>query len=204
MTTESTPEIKRSGRFADREGEGWLNNGPNGAYTTYPRRDLPDYATVEELDAARGPLRPVGAMPTGDSNKLALALFQAGRKAVATLLVALDRTLKTVVDDGGSAAVFTSGRPGSWEAEDLRQVLRMGEDIEDSRVDPEALEVARTLLLKWVTGPTQPELADSLAGILGDAAKQAERWGGWDAITDEYLQGDDLIEHWTSAYRQRY
>ncbi|MDQ1041566.1 hypothetical protein QFZ75_008068 [Streptomyces sp. V3I8] len=200
----TTPEIKRSGRFADREGEGWLNNGLNGAYATYPRRDLPEYATIEALDAARGPLRPVGPMSTEDSNQLALALFQAGRKGVATLLVALNRTAQMLTADGGSTAVFTSGRPGSWEAVDLSQALHLGEDIDDSRVDPEALDTALALILKWITGPVQPELADGLAGILGDAAKQAEHQGGWDAITDDELLGNELIEHWTSAYRQRF
>lgn len=198
MTTENPPY-----RVADRAGEGWLRNGPNETYTTYPNRSLGEL-TYEQLAADRGPLRPVGAMSTEDSNKLALALFQAGKKGVATLLVALNRTAQMLIADGGDTAVFTSGRPGSWEAADLRRALRLGEDIDDSRVDPEALETALSLLLKWITGPVQPELADGLAGILGDAAKQAQSWGGWDAITDEELQDNEVIEHWTSAYRRQF
>lgn len=202
MTTESesTPQIKRSGRFADREGEGWLNNGPGGAYQTYPRRDLGTYGTIDELEAARGPLRPVGRFPDGEPNELAEAISRAGKKGLATFLVALNRTAQTLIADGASIAVFESGRPGSWEAADLRRVLRLGEDIADSRVDPEELATARAFLLRWITGPVQPELADGLARILGNAAEKA---GGWDAITDQWLRGDSLIEHWTSGYRQQ-
>ncbi|MEU9405577.1 hypothetical protein AB0E08_07720 [Streptomyces sp. NPDC048281] len=196
MTTEDTDHY----RYADREGEGWIRNGPGDTYTTHPRYDLAPL-TKADLETQRGPLRPIGLMGQGESARLAEALAGAGKKGLATFLVALHRTALTLIDDGASTAVFTAGRPGSWEAADLRQALRLGDDIADSRIDRAALETARELLLKWVTGPVQPELGDGLASILGDAAEKA---GSWAAITDEWLEGNDLIEHWTSAYRQSF
>jgi hypothetical protein len=195
MTTENAPPY----RVADREGEGWLRNGPNDTYTTFPKQNLGELS-YEELSSQRGPLRPVGAMEQADSDALANALAKAGKKGVATFLVALNRTARTLIDDGASTAVFTAGRPGSWEAELLRhQILWLGEDIKTTRTDDTAMVTAREILLKWVTGPVQPELADGLASILGSAAEKA---GGWAAITDRWLAGNEALEHWTSAYRR--
>lgn len=185
-------------RYADREGEGWLRNGPDDTYTTYPKRDLGEL-TKEELEVRRGPLRPVGLMEQADGDAFRDAVAGAGEKGIATFLVALARTAHTLLDDGATVAVFTAGRPGSWEAACLRTVLWLGDDIEPERTDAAALETIRALLLKWVTGPVQPELADGLAALLGDAAEKA---GGWDKITDELLDGNESLEHWTSAYRR--
>ncbi|MGW1436841.1 hypothetical protein ACWD7M_16520 [Streptomyces griseus] len=184
---------------ADREGEGWLRNGSNSTYTTYPRTDIGDELTYEQLDTARGPLRPVGLMDRADSAALTDALSAAGKKATATLLVALNRTARTLIDDGASVAVFTAGRPGSWEASLLRgEILWLGEDIANNRVDGPALDIVRAVLLKMVTGPVQPELAEGLAFLLGQVA---ERAGSWDAITDRWLANNEPLQRWTAAYR---
>ncbi|PPS89444.1 hypothetical protein [Streptomyces sp. MH60] len=184
-------------RCADREGEGWIRNGPGGTYTTYPDVGL-GQLTRQELEEQRGPLRPVGAMTSEDSQALSEAIAKAGKKGFATLLVALYRTARNLMDDGATTAVFTAGRPGSWEAALLRSIIWKGEDISTSRVDEEALEVAQALLYKWTTGPVQVELADGLASILHSAAQKA---GGWPAITDRWLARDGQLERWTSAYR---
>jgi len=39
-----------------------------------------------------------------------------------------------------------------------------------------------------------------LASILGTAAENA---GGWHNITDRWLSGNAVVEHWTSAYRRQ-
>jgi hypothetical protein len=195
MTSEDTDHY----RYADREGEGWLRNGPDGTYTTHPKTALGEL-TREELEVERGPLRPVGAMEQADSDTLADAIAAAGKKGIATFLVALNRTARTLIDDGASTAVFTAGRPGSWEADLLRhQILWLGEDIKTTRTDDTAMITARELLLKWVTGPVQPELADGLASVLGTAAEKA---GSWAAITDQWLAGNEALERWTFAYRR--
>lgn len=195
MTAENTDHY----RYADREGEGWLRNGADGAYTTYPRTDLGELP-LEQLKAERGPLRPVGVMDEADCRVLEDALAAAGKKAVATFLVALNRTARTLIDDGATVAVFTAGRPGSWEADVFRgQILWLGEDIKTTRTDDTALVTAREVLLKWVTGPVQPELADGLASLLGNVAQKA---GSWAKITDQWLQGNEALQHWTSAYRR--
>lgn len=186
--------------LADRYGEGWLRNGHDGTYTTYPAMELGEW-TYEQLDADRGPLRPVVAIGQEESEALTEALVKAGKKATATLLAAVHHTAQKLTATG-SAAALTAGRPGSWEATVFRtQIAWMGEDIAASRVDDEALEVAVAALTRWTTGPTQVELADGLASILGDAAKRA---GGWAAVTDQWLDGNETVEHWTSAYRRAY
>lgn len=194
MTTEDTPPS----RVADRDGEGWLRNGPEDTYTTYPKMLL-EPLTYEQLEAERGPLRPVVGMPTEEHAELVHALVQAKKKAVATLLVALNRTARKLVDSHGGVAALTAGRPGSWEAALLRgEIVWLGESIKDSRTDPDALAKAESLLEKWTTGPVQVELADGLAGILGDVATQS---GGWAAVTDRWLTGNESIERWTGSYR---
>ncbi|MFH8483064.1 hypothetical protein [Streptomyces sp. NPDC018055] len=186
-------------RVVDREGEGWLRNGSNGTYTTYPRNDIGDELTYEQLIVERGPVRPVGLMGEADSDALVEALLAAKKKAVATLLVALNRTARTLIDDGASVAVFTSGRPGSWEASLFRgEILWLGEDIAVNRIDGPALDIARAILLKWVTGPVQPELAEGLAFLLGSVAEKA---GSWAAITDRWLATSEPLERWTASYR---
>jgi hypothetical protein len=198
MTTEGAPRY--SSRVVDRDGEGWLDNGPERTYTTYPNQNIGENLTYEELEAQRGPLRPVGPMTSEDSEALADALATAGKKGVATLLAALNRTAKNLIADGGSLSVLTAGRPGSWEASLLRgEIVWIGEDIARSRIDDAAFDVAAATLDKWVTGPVVPELADGLASILGDAAKKA---GGWHEITDRWLTHNAAVEHWTSGYRR--
>ncbi|WP_428957915.1 hypothetical protein [Streptomyces sp. cg35] len=195
MTTNEQPPIYR---VADRDGEGWVRNGPDDTFTTFPRRDLPPMPYAQ-LEAERGPLRPVVAMESEDSQALAQALAAAGKKGFATLLFSLNAAARALIADGRNAAVFTSGRPGSWEADLFRsQILWEGADIAPGRRDPAAEKVADALIHKWITGPVQVELADSLASILGKAALIA---GSWTAITDQWLAKKDVLEHWTAAYR---
>ncbi|MET7363242.1 hypothetical protein ABZS76_33060 [Streptomyces sp. NPDC005562] len=185
-------------RVADREGEGWLRNGPDDTYTTFPKTGLGDL-TYEELEAARGPLRPVEAMATEDHAVFAQAIAQAGKKGMASFLSALHRTALELMEQNGTVAALTAGRTGSWEANLLRgSVIWEGEGLSASRVDPAAVDTMHALLAKWTTGPTQVELAEGLGYILADAAKQA---GGWDAITDRWLKNKESIERWTAAHR---
>jgi hypothetical protein len=194
MTAEDTPPY----RVADRHGEGWLRNGPSGTYTTFPKDFEP--LTYQQLDAEHGPLRPVEAMTSEDHNALVDALAQAEKKATATLLVALHRTAHKLIDSCGGIAALTAGRPGSWEASLFRgEIVWLGERVKESRTDPDALATAERLLDQWTTGPVQVELADGLASVLGDTAEKA---GGWAAITDQWLRGNEAIERWTAAYRR--
>lgn len=185
-------------RYADHEGEGWLRNGPNGTYTTFPKTDLGEL-TREELEEQRGPLRPVEAMSEEDSKELVRALVEAKKQALATLLRALNRTAMMLIETNGTIAALTAGRPGSWEASLLRQNIAWeGEDIRQGRIHAEALAVCERLLEKWTTGPVQVELAESLPFVLGQVAKQA---GGWGEITDRWLEGNEWVERWTASYR---
>lgn len=194
MTTETDPAY----RYADDEGEGWLRNGPDGTYTTYPRRDLGEL-TREQLETERGPLRPVEAMAEEDSRELVAALVEAKQQAVATLLKALNQTALMLIQRNGTVAALLAGRPGSWEATVLRQqVAWLGEDIRVGRVHQGALETSLRLLEQWTTGPVAVELAEGLPFVLGQVAKEA---GGWDKITDRWLVGNEFVEHWTASHR---
>ncbi|MEU6362130.1 hypothetical protein [Streptomyces albidoflavus] len=182
-------------RVADREGEGWLRNGPDDTYTTFPRSGLANM-TYEQLEADRGPLRPVVAMAAEDRAELAHSIAQAGKKGMASFLAGLYRTACTLIEDGSSIAVLTSGRPGSWEANLLRgSIAWLGEGISDSRIDESARRKTEDLLYQWTTGPVQVELAEGLVGVLADAAMQA---GGWDQITDRWLKNGESLDRWTS------
>lgn len=185
-------------RVADAQGEGWLRNGPDETYTTYPNTGLGDL-TYEQLVAERGPLRPVEAMTTQDHAELVQVLAGAKKKGLATLLVALHRTALELIKTKGTIAALTAGRPGSWEASLMRQEIAWtGEGISASRVDDVALAKAEALLAKWTSGPAQVELSEGLLYVLVDAAEQA---GGWAAITDRWLTGNEAIGRWTAGRR---
>jgi hypothetical protein len=184
-------------RVADREGEGWLRNGPDGTYTTYPHNL--GTLTYQELEEQRGPLRPVGAMESEDRTAFISAVAGAGKKGLASFLVGLYSMASELVKNG-TAAALTAGRPGSWEAEALRNSIAWeGEGISPSRVDQNAAQTVHDLVRKWTTGPVQVELAEGLGYLLAEAAEQA---GGWGQITDRWLLGNERIEHWTAAHRR--
>jgi hypothetical protein len=185
-------------RVADRNGEGWLRNGPDDTYTTFPRQDLGPL-TFEQLEAERGPLRPVDIADPADTQAFVAAVAGAGKKGMASFLVALHRTALELMEQNGSLAALTAGRPGSWEADLLRgSVVWVGEGIKDSRVDADAVTTMKDLLLKWTTGPVQVELAE---GLGYDLAKAAEQAGGWNAITDRWLTNNEALTYWTAAHR---
>ncbi|MFF7198339.1 hypothetical protein ACFZAM_32105 [Streptomyces sp. NPDC008079] len=191
-------EEERPYRVADKHGEGWLRNGPDGTYTTYPLTNLGEL-TYDQLDDERGPLRPVVNADPEDSAQFNAALTHAGKKAMATFLVALHHTGEELARLHGSVRALTAGRPGSWEANLLRShIVWLGEDIAPSRVDDAALLTVKTLLKEWTQGPTQVELAEGLPFSLWQVAEKA---GGWDLITDQWLRGNTAIERWTASYR---
>ncbi|GAA1979214.1 hypothetical protein [Kitasatospora viridis] len=178
-------------RLADSSGEGWLHTG-DGLYSTFPRTDLGDME-YDQLVSERGPLREIAPESAEDSQAIQEALTAAGKKAVITLLAALYATARKVMDQsGGRIAVMTAGRPGSWEADRLRNLIWEGDGVKPSRVDQAALDTLTGIFERWVlTGDTVVEMAENLAG---DVAQVAGKIGGWNAITDQWVRSAQYAE----------
>ncbi len=198
-TTSTTAAKPRyMSRVVDRDGQGWWTVGHDGRgelftttvefVSTHPELE---HVAREELEAARGPLREVVAMPTEDSDALKGALTAAGPKAMATVMVALNQTAQRVVATTGTSAALVAGRPGSWEASRIRHLAWEGDSISSTRVDPAALDVLTQTLERWVLGDTPVELAENLAYVLSSVAGHA---GGWAKITDRWVRGASYAE----------
>ncbi|MFF3731012.1 hypothetical protein ACFYXM_11980 [Streptomyces sp. NPDC002476] len=195
---DSAPPQPRPYRVVDRMYQGWHQRG-DGLYAADAgwRRDLEDQS-YEALVESRGPVRPVDAATAGESAALEAALTGAGRKAAASLLVALYRLVLAEADEqresgerrqGGAQYRIMAGREGSWESEAMvRLAWDIGAELAEKpkRYDEAAVAEIVRVVTGWVTGPDRyVEVAASLAGKFSEVADRA---GGWAAVADRYLQ----------------
>ncbi|WP_282792927.1 hypothetical protein [Streptomyces sp. CC224B] len=185
--------VERPYRVVDREFQGWYRRSGDGLYDADRghARGL-EAMSYEELDAARGPLRPVQPPSREDCDAVKAALAGAGRKAAASLLVALFRLVEQDARAGRSAGAknwLIAGREGSHESAALdRLAWGIGGDLDEKpkRYDAAAVAELMRVIGGWVSGPDRyVEVAANLAFLFSSVADEA---GGWSAVADQYLQ----------------
>ncbi|MDW4918688.1 hypothetical protein [Streptomyces californicus] len=173
--------------------QGWYQRSGDGRYDADRGRARGlETMTYRELDAARGPLRPVEPPSTADCSAVKTALAGAGRKAAASLLVAAFRLSDKDARAGrttGARNWLCAGREGSHESATLAGLAwGIGSDLAETpkRYDPEAVNELVRVIEGWVSSPGRyVEVADNLAWLFSCVADEA---GGWAAVADQYLQ----------------
>ncbi|MEU3399433.1 hypothetical protein [Streptomyces filamentosus] len=197
--------VERPYRVVDREFQGWHERG-DGLYVADGgvRRGLED-RSYQVLAATRGPVRPVEPATQEECTTLEAALAGAGRKAAASLLVALYRlVLAEAVADresgelrrGGAQYRVMAGREGSWESTVMvRLAWDVGAELAEKpkRYDEAAVEEIVRVVTGWVYGPAR--YVEVAAGLAGEFSAVADRAGGWEAVADRYLQRHQRVGH---------
>lgn len=194
-------------RVVDRHDWGWHTAGGHdeAGAPTYDRdyQDLSlthpdplDLPTLPVLLEARGPLRPVIAMPAQDRDRLLSALHLAGRKALLSALVALRRVARDTAMRREAAPAGTYGHPllggrgGSHEAYNLVQALGWLADVPDGspRLDGGAVEAIEAIVGRWISDPGgYVEVAENFSHLLGVVADGAQGRTGLATIADAAL-----------------
>lgn len=182
-------------RVVDAHHRGWHRTGSDGCY----RADFAEERGLEVLDydtlaATRGPLDPVVPPEDYEVDQVRDALKGAGRKAAATLLVAVHRVARRHTDEqlqhGAKVATLYAGREGSWETATMRTLAwDLGADLADrpNRYDEEHAAELVEVIESWTeTHGHYTEVAANLAVIFGQVADEQ---GGWGAVADTALQG---------------
>ncbi|MFE2911384.1 hypothetical protein [Kitasatospora indigofera] len=181
-------------RLVDAEWRGWLT-ARNGLYRAdygFEREGLEELWPYARIVAERGPVRPVNHDIAGDNSaeRLAALWEQAGRKALASTLVALHRVKQRLPrPEFGGPHPLTAGRAGSWESQVLLSLGRgIGKELSEKpkRYDETVAEGIADVLEGWVRHPeAYTEVADNLASQFSD---HADRAGGWQVVADQWFQ----------------
>lgn len=195
MTSEGLPS-----RVVDREHRGWMLTSERlGGPLVY--QDASDlgarrYLSPTELAAERGPLRPV-VTPAGEGvAELRRAWAIAGRKAAYTTAVAVQLAFNELRERNGGLAAPKSwdqtreqvraGRPGSWEAVRLFELMLWANVDKTRRYEDVAARMIAAVLVRWVADPDDyTEVAETLAA---EFSAFADEVGGWRAVADQWLQ----------------
>ncbi|WDN56144.1 hypothetical protein [Streptomyces clavuligerus] len=187
-------------RVVDRYYQGWYLRSADGRYDADRghARGL-ETMTYEQLDEARGPLRPVEPPTAGEASAVKAALAGAGRKAAASVLVSLFRLAEQDARANRPAGVknwLLTGREGSPESATLdRLAWDIGGDLDEepARYDAAAVAGLIRVIGGWVSGPDRyVEVAANLAHLFGTVADEA---GGWTAVADQHLQRHQRTGH---------
>ncbi|MFE0777815.1 hypothetical protein [Streptomyces sp. NPDC058861] len=197
--------VERPYRFVDRDFQGWYERG-DGLYAADAGwcRNLTE-RSYQALVETRGPVRPVNVATAEECAALEAALAGAGRKAAASLLVALYRLVLAEAEEqresgerrqGGARYRIMASREGSWESEVMvRLAWDIGAELAEKskRYDETAVEEIVRVVTGWATGPDRyVEVAVTLAG---EFSAVADRAGGWEAVADRYLQRHQRVGH---------
>lgn len=183
-------------RVVDSEGRGWwLMAGTTDYWTSNSARWTVslDPMKYPALLAERGPLRPVVAGQRSDFDRMTEALVAAGRQAAASLCLAVYEVIGDSVAGRRPQYEIIAGRAGSWEAGDLYDRIgwAIAPDLKPSRGRPESVAEIAAVLRRW----TQSD--DSFVEVAGNLptafARAAERLGGWNHSTDQWLRSDDAL-----------
>lgn len=210
-------------RVVDAHNQGWHPAGDGHGGSKWSAdygfdRGLEDVATLDELEAARGPLRPVLPVTDEDEAEIRRLFTAAKRKAVTTLAAALAQVFHDLREEAGGLDNMTdsfayatrtllAGREGSWESEVLKSLVWFGDDLNldqknrmltvkarraadpSKRVDRQIRDELAVIIHRWVTDPQRyTEVAETLTGIVSWFADEAGGTGGWRLVADQWLQ----------------
>lgn len=211
-------------RVVDPQGQGWLlAMDGNGGFEYQPScryGELPGMHGLAELEAARGPLRPVLPVTDDDEQLIRRLLGECGRKAVATLAAAIEQVFHELREAAGGLSapgsyetatrLLKAGREGSNESLILMNIALFGNTLNLAkgatvaakraagpvgRVDRDARDALAAVLLRWVTGPDRyTEVADTLAYLVSSHADREYGPGGWAKVADRWLQPGGLAK----------
>lgn len=188
-------------RLVDRDQRSWMltaDRDGNNVYTADMHRT---YLTLDEVQAQHSPLRPVLPITGEDREHLRAVLAAAGRKAVTSLAAALYDTFRQLREDHGgmdnprgsyetAQRQLLAGRPGSWEAQSLLDLMLWSGDGKASRIDPGARAELAAIIRRWITDPDRyTEVAETLAAVVSELADEQ---GGWKTVADQWLQPGSL------------
>ncbi|MFF5638173.1 hypothetical protein [Streptomyces sp. NPDC012825] len=195
--------VERPYRVVDRDFQGWHERG-DGLYAADAgwRRNLEE-RSYQALVETRGPVRPVDVAAAEECAAIEAALAGAGRKAAASVLVALYRLVLAEAQQGsgerrqgGARYRIMAGREGSWESEVMvRLAWGIGAELAEKskRYDETAVEEIVRVVTGWVTGPDR--YVEVAATLVGGFSTVAGRTGGWETVADRYLQRHQRVGH---------
>lgn len=226
-------------RVVDSRNQGWHPAGDGGGGTVWSAdyghgRGLADIATLDQLSAARGPLRPVLPVTAADEAQLRALFTDAKRKAVTTLAAALELVFhqlrETAASTGNADEAYAwarrtmlAGREGSWESESLFHLILFGNDLNLDRKVQGSIDQQRAaqtskrldygvrgqmaeIFRRWVTDPSRyTEVAETMAGVVSGYADETYGTDGWRRIADQWLQPRALDHaNFTNCYSLLY
>lgn len=236
MTTTEYPY-----RIADGQNQGWLTRG-DGLYEGYdPTKPIGQGRLQErplaDVEAEFGPWRPVRPPTDEERAELRAAFELAGRKMIGSIASALDEVHFEArerfgpwdADMNATAAyahrTLTAGRPGSWEAAAIMEVVYFGNELNlhdrankadvdevraagpnPKRVHMQARDRVAAVLRAW-TGSTDryTEVPETLTALVCEFADECHGADGWRQIADQWLQPGGLAkENFNATYRLLY
>ncbi|MGW9310698.1 hypothetical protein ACWGPQ_22090 [Saccharomonospora azurea] len=235
MTKSNTGDYPH--RIVDSQQHGWLSRG-DGIYEGYdPSEQLGDGRLeprpLAEIEAQFGQWRPV-VPPTADElEELHAAYEAAGNRAIGSAASAIalvyhqarNRFGPWNADIDGTAAyahrTLTAGRPGSWEAAAIMDVVAFGEELnypvasdasaaeagpDPERVHQEARDRIAAVVRAWTLSEDRyTEVPATLSRSVAAYADERHGVEGWRAIADEWLQpGSPDRENVIGTYRLLY
>ncbi|MEV0650005.1 hypothetical protein AB0I28_32580 [Phytomonospora sp. NPDC050363] len=179
----SSQQDDRPYRLASTDGYGWLLAGTigNAAYACHEFGG-DSFATVAELEAVHGPMRPIRYPAEAEEEALRNAWEQAGVFAPAAVVNAWTVVAGECPGDlEEQLRHMVAGRPGSWEASTLKDLVRYGIGTRtDTRLkDPSAAAAQASLenvFRAWALGDEAvAEIAETTAQLVGSLVDADER-----------------------------
>jgi hypothetical protein len=113
-----TADLTNPYRVVDASDQGWYLTGDGLYHADYGDKRGLEPLTLDELRAARGPLRPVEPVTDEDEALIVEALTETGERAAGSLLVAL-YSLFHADAQAHRRDRLLAGREGSWESAGL-------------------------------------------------------------------------------------
>lgn len=200
-------------------------------------RRLLDPRPFEEIEQHFGPVRPVEPPTDADRDKLHAAFELAGRQLITSAASALEQVYHEARErfgpwdrDAHATAAYarrtlTAGRPGSWEAELIMNVVYFGNELNlwprkgnptveqmretgpnPKRVNIEARDQIAAVLRRWTgSDDSYTEVAETIKAMISFYADDKYGPEGWAKIADQWLQPGGLAsENFHHSYHVLY